>query len=62
MAPIIPPYNVNKHQFNEVKDLLPYCDKVLFPKGKKVKKPVSNDLVDNNHQEWTDCHLEEFER
>jgi hypothetical protein len=37
MAPIIPPYNVNKHQFDKVKDLLPYCDKVLFPKEKTVK-------------------------
>jgi hypothetical protein len=37
MAPIFPPYNVNKHQFDEVKDLLPYSDKVLFPKGKTVK-------------------------
>jgi hypothetical protein len=53
MAPIIPPYNVNKHQFKEAKDLLhyQYCDKVLFPKRKTVKKPVSNDLVDTNHEE-----------
>jgi hypothetical protein len=62
MAPIIPPYNANKHQFDKVKDLLPYCDKVLFPKEKTVKKPISKDLVDTNHEEWTPCHLEEFER
>jgi hypothetical protein len=44
MAPSIPPYNANKHQFDKVKDLLPYCDKVLFPKEKTVKKPISKDL------------------
>jgi hypothetical protein len=45
-----------------LKELLPYCDQVLFPKEKTVKKPVSKELVDTNHKGWTGCHFEEFER
>jgi hypothetical protein len=45
-----------------VKEHLPYSDKVIFPGGKTVKKPVSNDLVNNNHDEWTASQLKEFER